>query len=275
MRVSEAATESLQRVFLQAFTARDLAEPLASFEHDAPAGAVRRWLENCGREAAGVRRDGFVAGYVETATLPDAGTCGDLAREFHPTILVHDTDPLVRVVRGLAHQPRVFVCTLGQVVGLITRADLQKAPMRMWLFGVVTLVELRYALWIDRHCPDDSWQQFLSATRVQKAQELLAERGRRQQTGLRLLDCLQFGDKAQIVARNEVLRRLTIFPSRRQAEEGMKKIEQLRNNLAHAQDIVSTDSDWELVVQLVDVVEQTFRQLAATGDVERADALDP
>lgn len=75
----------------------------------------------------------------------------------------------------------------------------------------------------------------------------MAERRRRNRPA-ELLDCLQLSDKGQIVARDERIRNRPIFTSRRQAEEGIKMLEGLRNNLAHAQDIVS--SDWDAIVQL-------------------------
>jgi hypothetical protein len=87
--------------------------------------------------------------------------------------------------------------------------------------------------------------------RLEKAQSLLEERARRNQS-LQLFDCLQFSDKGQIIARNEELRKLTTFPSRRQTEEAVKKLEQLRNNLAHAQDILA--SDWNTIIELCEFV---------------------
>jgi len=111
----------------------------------------------------------------------------------------------------------------------------------------VTLIEMRFGELIERHCPGDSWRQYLSESRLQKAQNLLEERRRRNQA-LALSDCLQFADKAQIIARNEEVRKLTVFPSRRQAEEAAKRLERLRNNLAHSQDILT--SDWGTIVQL-------------------------
>jgi hypothetical protein len=142
---------------------------------------------------------------------------------------------------------------LGTVGGTVARADLQKPPVRMWLFGVVTLIETRFTELIEKHCPGDGWKEFLSEARLQKAQVLLAERARRNQA-LQLLDCLQFADKGQIIARNETIRKSTIFSSRRQAEETVKRLEQLRNNLAHAQDILS--GDWETIVQLCEFITQ-------------------
>jgi hypothetical protein len=138
------------------------------------------------------------------------------------------------------------------VGGIITRADLQKPPVRMWLFGIVTLIEMRFAELIERHCPADTWKKYLSEGRLQKAQTLLQERSRRNQ-GLELFDCLQFADKGQIVARNEDIRQQTIFNSRNQADTAVKNLEQLRNNLAHAQD---TLADWDTIMQLCQFMNQ-------------------
>jgi hypothetical protein len=154
------------------------------------------------------------------------------------------------VLAGLNRSPFLFVTLLGGVGGVITPADLQKPPVRMWLFGIVTLIEMRCAELIERHCPQDTWQQYVSEARLQKAQALLEERRRRNQA-LRLFDCLQFSDKGQIVARHEGIRQSTIFPSRRQAEEAIGKLEQLRNNLAHAQDLAT---DWGTIVQLCEFI---------------------
>jgi hypothetical protein len=117
----------------------------------------------------------------------------------------------------------------------------------MWLFGMVTLIEMRFSRLIERFCPDDTWKQFLSAGRIEKAEQLLEERARRNQD-LTLLDCIQLSDKAQIVARNGQLREMTRFQSRRQVEEAAKLLEKLRNNLAHSQDIIT--GDWEAIVAL-------------------------
>jgi hypothetical protein len=117
----------------------------------------------------------------------------------------------------------------------------------MWLFGMVTMIELRYTRLIDDLCPDENWREYLSVGRLRKAEEFLAERRRRQQV-VGLLDCLQLADKGRIVARNEQIRSRTVFASRREAEDGIKMLEGLRNNLAHAQDIVS--SSWEAIVLL-------------------------
>lgn len=74
----------------------------------------------------------------------------------------------------------------------------------------------------------------------------------------RLFDCLQFSDKGQIVARCEAIRRQTVFASRSQAEEAVKKLEQLRNDLAHSQDILTHDFD--TIVRLARIVLRGLRE---------------
>jgi hypothetical protein len=69
-----------------------------------------------------------------------------------------------------------------------------------------------------------------------------------------LVDCLQLADKGQIIARNSDIRALTVFTSRRNAEDVVKKIERLRNNLAHAQEIPA--ADWPTIIELCEFVMQ-------------------
>ena len=109
----------------------------------------------------------------------------------------------------------------------MTRDDMQKPAVRMWLFGMVTMVELRYTRLIREMCPDESWRQYLSEGRLKKAEDLMAERRRRNRPA-DMLDCLQLSDKGQIVARDERIRSRTIFTSRRQTEEGINMLEGLR-----------------------------------------------
>lgn len=240
---SGSINENLRRVFSESFCARDISEPLASLDASTPAAEAERLMHAKDFDVMGVRRDGLVAGYLEREG-PHEGTCGGQLRPLDDSIVISDTAPLAEVIVGLGRSPRLFVRSLGAVGGIVTLSDLQKPPVRMWLFGMVTLVEMRMGRLVEQLSGGETWKQFLSEGRLQKAEALLEERRRRSQN-LRLIDCLQFSDKAQIIARNEAIRRLTRFTSRRQVEDACKALESLRNNLAHAQDIIATD--WEIV----------------------------
>lgn len=254
---------NLQRVFEQAFSVQDIARPLLSVDDEAPVESVRKMLESRQVEIAGVRSQGLVTAYVETSDLT-SGRCGDVARPVAPALIVADTTPFAPLILRLQVAPRLFVHSLGQIAGVVTRSDLLQPPARMWLFGMVTLIEMRFNRLIERHCPDDSWRASLSAGRLAKAQALLDERCRRNQR-LNLADCLQFSDKAQIIARTESLRNSTRFQSRTQVEQIGKRLEKLRNNLAHSQDVVA--EDWETIVLLSENLESVLS--GPTTDHER------
>ena len=255
---------SLRRVFYEGFSAQDIAEPLVSFDATAPAGHVRRFMEDRGFEVVGVREEGVVIGWADRTELAD-GSLTDCARAFGDADVIPDRAPLRDVIGRLEETPRVFVSLLGHVGGIVTRTDLQKPPVRMWLFGMITLIEMRFSTMIAKLCPGESWQQYLSEGRLAKAKDLLAERTRRNQQ-IDMLDCLQFGDKGQIIARCEAIRALTRFESRRQIEQAFKGLERLRNNLAHAQDIIT--GDWEIIVRLSENLDRVVEGPAAlrTGD---------
>jgi hypothetical protein len=236
----------VRRLFAEGFQVVDIAESLPSFDEGTPAEVVSAIMDADGFAVAGVRRRGRITGFVEREGL-GAGPCGVATKDFRTATRIPGSAPLSTAVRVLAREPRVFVTAFGGVAGVVTRDDMQKPAARMWLFGAVTMIELRYTRLIDEVCPDGTWREYLSEGRVRKAEEFMAER-RRRHRAVALLDCLQLSDKGQIVARNELIRSRTIFVSRRQAEDGVRLLEGLRNNLAHAQDIVS--ADWEAIVQL-------------------------
>ena len=245
MPLNSSTVHSLRRVFQQAFTVYDIAEPLISFDDSTPAENVRVFMENKRFEVVGIRKAGQVVGYVDISELV-GGVCGDCIKPFQEHQVILESTTLADLVLSLNEQPRLFVLFLGQVGGIVRRTDLQKPPVRMWLFGMVTLIEMRFSRMIEQFCAE-TWREFLSPGRIQKAEELLAERTRRNQD-LELLDCLQLSDKVQIIARNEALREMTRFPSRRKLEDAVKVLEKLRNNLAHSQDIIA--NDWDAIVLL-------------------------
>jgi hypothetical protein len=242
--------DGVKRLLTQSFTARDVAEPLASFDAIAAATTVGEFMEARDFDVVGVRNEGRIAGYVAREGIGQ-GQCGQFQRPFEGAMVVNDAASLLDVLLQLKDSPFVFVTVLGEVAAIVTRSDMQKPAVRMWLFGILTMAEMRFSELVERHCLGDSWQQYLSEARLQKAQALLEERSRRNQK-LTVLDCLQFSDKGQIIARNEAIRKLTIFASRSQAEEAFKRLEKLRNNLAHSQDILA--NDWETIVQLGEFV---------------------
>jgi hypothetical protein len=263
MNWNSSTLESLRRIFTEGFVARDIAESLVSFDASTSVAEVMELMEKCHFDVVGIRKKGSVIGYVEKSDLCMTN-CGKNVRPIDETTTISETASLADVVLALNCSPRLFVKVLGKVGGIVTMGDLQKPPFRMWLFGMITLMEMRVTRLIELKCPADSWKQYLSENRLQKAEDFLEERRRRNQE-LELIDCLQISDKGQIIARNEEVRRMTGMSSRRQAEQSISRLESLRNNLAHSQDIISCD--WETIIELSKDME---RVITGTEAVQQA-----
>jgi hypothetical protein len=244
----------LKQLFLGGFSALDVAEPLISFDYESSAFHAGQLMAELDFDAAGVRVAGWVAGYVLQGDLDD-GTCGRHLRPFDSPGLLDENSTFVDAIVVLDKAERAFVKLLGPVGAIITKTDLQKPPARMWLFGLITIVEMAFTELIDEHFEDGEWRDLISAGRLEKAEELLEERRRRNQA-VHLSQCLQLSDKGQILIKYEPTRRALGVPSVRQGRETIKMIETLRNNLAHAQDILTTD--WVTIVRLAENLDRVL-----------------
>ncbi len=248
MSITEASREHMKRLFTESFSVGDIAEPLVSFDATSDAAEVRRVMLERAYQVVGLREHGVTVGYVKREELGD-GTCAEYLCHFDATEVVSEALCFPKLVGLLGHLPRLFVTCFGRVGGIVTRSDLQKPPVRMWLFGMITILEMGLTRLIETRFPDGRWRDCVSPGRLQKAEALLEERKRRNQE-LDLIDCLQFSDKGQITLKDESLREQVGYASRRRGEDAIKRLEALRNNLAHSQDIVSCD--WETIVQLTE-----------------------
>lgn len=232
------------------FRANDIVEPLRFFAAGSDANEAAATLD---APIAGVCVDGELLGYLRRDELADAGPIPH--RPISAEQLLAESSSLSEIVLALTRHDPCFVSRGEQVVGYVSRQEMQKPVVRMWLFGLITLIELEITERLRERWPDDTWTELLTKSRLAMARELEHEKARR---GMEtpLLDCLQLGDKAGVLIRDpEVLEALG-FRTRRAAKRVIKDLQSLRNNLAHAQDIVS--HDWAQIVRLA-------RRLEAVG----------
>ena len=235
-----------RRMFMELFTARDIAESLYSFDLDSDCDTVKKVMQRQQQDVASIRISGTVQGYVRFVDL-QAGECANSLRHFTTDQVITGDSTLSDVIHVLTRHDYCFISLLGEVVGVICRDDINKPMVRMWLFGLITMIEMRVVQLVRSKYPDDSWQSAVSDSRLEKARVMLQERSRRNQHCL-LIDCLQLSDKARIAVENPELLEAFGFDSKRTAKQVIKSLESLRNNLSHAQDIVM--HDWAQIARL-------------------------
>lgn len=222
----------MANLFRQTFTARHIAHNLPSVDQPTEETVLTIMAEQQ-VPVVGIRQHGVVRGYVSR----EEPQC---VQRILPEQILSDNASFSEIILTLNRYPCCFVSVLGGIAGIIVKEDVQHPYMRMWLFGIITMLEMETEPLIERIWPDDTWMPMVSEGRLAKAEALLAERKRRNQHS-NLLACLQFSDKMQLLLEDEGFFQTFAFPSKKAARTACNDLESLRNNLAHAQDIISHD----------------------------------
>lgn len=247
----------MKRLFTEGFIAMDIADPLYSFDADKSAAEVKLFMKEKDLDIVGIRREGVNVGYVERQGLK-RGSCSDHMHDFEKGQILPNAAHLPEVIAVLDEWKYCFITILGSVGAVITRNDLQKPPVRMWLFGMITIVEMFLLRMLEEKFPDNTWRGHLSSSRLKKA-EMLKEERKRRNNPAKLIDCLQFSDKAQILMKDPEMLKESEFESRKEGVRGIKDLESLRNNLAHSQDIITYN--WAAIVRMSQRLEKIMTRI--------------
>ena len=235
--------------------ARAILEPLQCCPEHAEATEIRDLLGERGFDAAGVMKEaaGPVVGFVIAKEL-SKGFVRDHKKLLNAEHLISDATPVVDLLKVLRSKERAFVLVGPDVKGIVTLADLNKPPIRVYIFGLVSLLDMHLQFWVRHVYTNDSWKQHLSDSRLEHANEILEERQKRNEQ-IDLLDCLQFCDLRDLVIRHENLRKKLDFKSKKKGEKFLKKAEKLRDILAHSQHELVEGTTWQELIDLVDEME--------------------
>ena len=236
-----------KRQYNEIFTAKDIAEPLLSFDAETPACRVTESFGSENHQVVSIRVDGQVTGYLSRDQVSDDGLCGTCSKPFSADQVLDGDASFAEVIFVLTRHDYCFISLLGQVQGVITRDDMNKPYMRMWLFGIITLYEMSITDLIKQRFRSDEWKKILPPERVQAAEQLQAERKRLNQQ-CELMDCLQLADKGRLLINDRELVDRFGLNSKSAVKKVIKQFQSLRNNLAHAQDI--STYDWAQIARM-------------------------
>ena len=245
------------RVLERAFTAKDIADPFISFESEMTPSELLARMNLAEVDVAGLHEGRVPLGFVEASFLRSK-TGEAVPRGFAAGQMVAPETSFMEVIEVLTRHDWCFVQSQGNIVGAISRQDVQKPAVRMWLFGILTVAELEFTERIRGKWPEATWSGLLSPQRIDKARQLLAERERRKEK-CELIDCLQLADKIEILLSDATEQGALGVPTPSAARRVGKQFESLRNSLAHAQKLV--EQDWPQIVRLARRVHQLAEEL--------------
>lgn len=253
------SVKDFRALFEQGITVDDIAVRLFSMPAETPARDAAQLCVRQGFDTLGVAHDGVVSRFAFVEGLAD-GALGDYSQPFAADDLVAHGTPLIAILPLLAQKPRLYVLRGNSVDLIVTRADLDKPPLRVLVFGLISLIEMTMREVLCAIHPNEGWKS-LVGDRIEGATLLQAERQRRGED-LGLIDCLQFGDTVAALLKSDgvvsFLLESEVAASKKRLAKYMGRLEGLRNSIAHSNPL--NVSSW--VTILPDIIAAEQLQLA-------------
>lgn len=233
--------ESLKSIFIDSVTAKAICEPLHACRLRDHADDVRRVLIELDFDSAGVIDDNEkVVGYINRDELM-SGYIHEQISEVNVGLLISDSTPIADIVHELKKRKTLFVNYGSNISYIITRADLNKPPVRIFIFGMISLLEMHLNYWVSHFCPEDKWERTILPERIDSAHQKLQEAKKNSEnTELTLVSYLQFCDKKELLRDSpEFLSELDV--TKTQLKDYLRWVEGIRNDIAHSQNSIFTN----------------------------------
>ena len=258
----------LRRLFETGITANSIQEPLKCCFYGESALEVHAELERLDFDVAGIRssKDQPILEFIRTASLQN-GNCEEIAESIKAADIISESTPLIEVLIGLKDRTYFFILNGRQISGIIARADLQKPPVRILIFGIISLLEMHLTFLVRTLFPGEIWREVLKPKRIENAETIFEKRKERNEV-IDLTDCLQFADKRDLALVSEEMRNHLGLKTKKRAKSVLLGLEKIRDKLAHSQDIVS-GTTWE---ELIDVVQEVERMLQRSDEIVEREA---
>lgn len=264
---TESKAAQMMMLMAESIPVRIISEPLVSHDKMEPYGDAVIGMRAAQFDVAGVvDRVGNVLGYIDVKGRL-SGTCGD-KNHIHlldPGSVVTDAMPIAEAGSLIARKRHVFVLERNKVTSIVTRADLQKAPVRMMIFGVITVLEMHLTDVLRREWPGDEWSKCGSFTPKQvKAIESAFQQARTRNDETDILGCMDLYDKSLLAGETASLFEVLRINGPDDLESSdLADIRRLRNAVAHGKSLVTSNRSWNKVLQITIEAHKMSRVLEA------------
>ncbi|WP_211194952.1 CBS domain-containing protein [Halorhabdus amylolytica] len=245
-------------------TADDLAtQTIATKPPDASVAETSEWLEAEGFDAAPVSDGEDIRGYVVLEELQDAPSDDRIVDHTNPITIeeiISADATFEEVLAALYEEPFYFLGGQNRLTGILTRADLNTSPARMRLFDRITLLEDRLRELVVDVAPDWKERVALDPDVVEEIEKRHAE-ARRSNIELDEIHYAQFSTLATIVSDIEACWKACGFSSDHRASSQLDDLTELRNAVAHSQQVIQNTEGGLGEGRTIGTVEQTYTTL--------------
>ena len=244
---------SLISIAERALTVDHLSAPdLEYINGSTKAAEAESFLARNGYDAAPVEAT-RPALYVDREDLVGGrGTVLDHARSLDAPLLVSSALSLADGVLLLRELRYYFVLEGDQLIGIVTRADLQRQAVSMVLLGFILASEVGMNILIEDQLGSD-WIDSLGGEKAQEV-ELLYEERVRANAEISRLECLMLHQRLSLIGKSPESFTALGFSSMRAYTGWAKTITRLRDTLAHGGGLLHAQREPEEAIRLFDDV---------------------
>ena len=227
-------------------TAAELAtHSVEHLDQDTPPSDAAAWLDENGYDAAPVYADDDPIGFLheDDVTTDDGGD--SLENQLTPLTIdymISGDTSFTDVLSALIEQPVYFLGGHNHVTGILTRADLNTAPARIYLFDRITYLEEHLRELILDKKPD--WKNTpVTADELDDIEDR-HEDAQAANVALDELHYAQFSTLETIATSVDACWQTCGFSTKGGADSRLHEVTELRNDVAHANLLVeNTDSN--------------------------------
>lgn len=246
----------MKEIFESNITASHIASELKYCDINTNPSIIEELMKKHDFDVFGITDNNEINGYVEYSDFENNCSSPSI-KHFDASDLIADSTPLIDVFPLLKEEPhRLFVLFGNQVRGIITISDLQKITIRMFLFGLISLLEMKMTHVIRNRYENESWKNKITSERLEDAQEVYDDKIVTNEN-IGLLDCLQFADKKKIILKsNDVI--YEIGESKKYIDNILFHAMDLRDKLAHSRDLIELSGSKiiELSIEIDELLEK-------------------
>lgn len=247
--------DALRKIFFDSVTVKEIFEPLLSCKSTDSSFDVRYALTNRNFDMVGVLGENDkVIGCVYKSELKEDDSVSDHIKNIDDSEIIIESTPLATLLNILLEKTSVYISKYDNIVGIVNRFDVDKPPVRIYVFGMLSLFEMHLSFWVKRNYKNSDWENKITKKRLRNAKKLLKQRVKKDEF-IQLIDCLQLGDKKNILAKTpQFISELPI--SRRKFTKLLEKAEDIRNGIAHSQNSIISILDWTVFVNTLTQIEE-------------------
>lgn len=198
-------------------------------------------------------KNGIVGCLTPSLAIADSELIMDRMEPLREHATVGEECDIVSFIEGLHKQPYWFTVGRDGISGLVTWSDIQKLPARIALFALVTQLELLMTERIEEIHPDEAWMALLSKSRLNRTRSKI-DTARERDSLIAPLHYTDFCDKRDILRKRY---------GGKSFVSSMRKIEDLRNSLAHASEYAAGKHLAQDVSKIVSKTSEVIEMIAA------------